>query len=937
MHLTSEDQPMNTTDPSLSTIEDVPLFNGIDCQTELESRKMNPGFNSLLTIRYLGDMATEEDRQNNTLRSNTVVPARTQQPGPAPDQYLGELVNNRYLVEKELGRGGLGVVYLARDKHLLSKPVVLKVLLEESIKNEWARTKFSQEIEALARIDHPGIVGVLDAGEMPDGKPYLAMQFVEGKSLRSIIKEGGIGPERVKNLVQQMAKALTAVHEKGIYHRDLKPENIMLQTMDDGEEQIKIIDFGIARVENSELSVDTSASSMLVGTIAYMSPEQLKGEPVSAMSDIYTLGVITYELLTGKRPFAAQSAVQLYKLQRDSILTQPSQLVSDLPNTIDLVILKALAYDSKRRYQRARDFSDDLVQALELKTVVVQDPLDTIVLFGEHDTTLVPDAAPPTQKQILPEITDPGGGHLTRTGQLEDQNQRQRMIVGILSMLLLATLIWSFLPARINPVSTNQPPKVVTPTRSLAILPFRNLKPDPETDFLGFSLADAVITKLGYVQNLVVRPSSYVEKYRNQVIDPQQTARELNVDTLLTGSFLCDGKDLRITVQLVDVTSNTSLWQDTIDVKYERLLTVQDLVAQQLISELRLQLTPGESERLASEIPRDPKAYEYFLKGVNLYVTNDYSTAARMFEKSIEIDPNYALAWAHLGRALNGSASKLFGGREDYAKAIKAYEKALSINPHQIEARIFMANSFTDTNQVEKAVPLLREVMATNSNLAEAHWELGYAYRFAGILPESIAECQKARKLDPNVKLTNSAFNSYLYAGQYDAFISSLPQREDSAFILFYFGLGNYYQQRWSEAARYFDQAYEKDPNMLQTQVGKALSYAIASQPQPGLELIRKTARKVQERDVSDAEAVYKVAQAFAVLGDSPAALRLLRRTVEGGFFCYPYFTSDPLLENIRQEPEFQVIMATAQERHTAFKNRFLVAGSVLQKPTSTD
>ncbi|HND19743.1 MAG TPA: protein kinase, partial [Acidobacteriota bacterium] len=209
---------MNTTDPSLSTIEDGPLFNGIDCQTELESRKMNPGFNSLLTIRHLGDMATEEDRQSNTLRSNTVVPSRTQQPEPAPDQYLGELVNNRYLVEKELGRGGLGVVYLARDKHLLSKPVVLKVLLEESIKNEWARTKFSQEIEALARIDHPGIVGVLDAGEMPDGKPYLAMQFVEGKSLRSIIKEGGIGPERVKNLVQQMAKALTAVHEKGIYH-----------------------------------------------------------------------------------------------------------------------------------------------------------------------------------------------------------------------------------------------------------------------------------------------------------------------------------------------------------------------------------------------------------------------------------------------------------------------------------------------------------------------------------------------------------------------------------------------------------------------------------------------------------------------------------------------------------------------------------------------
>src|SRR5208282_6609409 len=275
-----------------------------------------------------------------------------------------------------------------------------------------------------------------------------------------------------------------------------------------------------------------------------------------------------------------------------------------------------------------------------------------------------------------------------------------------------------------------------TPTsarpRSLAVLPFRNLKQDTETDFLGFSLADEIITKLGYVNALTIRPSSSVDKYRNQIIDPKTVAADLQVDTLLTGSYLREGDDLRITAQLIDVKSDKILWRDAIDVKYDKLLTVQDRVAQQIIKELELNLSPTEAANLKPEKPISGLAYEYYLRGIDLYSLNQFAPAIGMLEKSTAIEPGYAPAWAHLGRAYTTNASLQFGGRADYGKAQAAYEKAIALNPALVEPRIYMANLMTDTGRVEQAVPLLRSVLRDSPNNAEAHWELGYAYRFGG-------------------------------------------------------------------------------------------------------------------------------------------------------------------------------------------------------------
>ena len=519
---------------------------------------------------------------------------------------------------------------------------------------------------------------------------------------------------------------------------------------------------------------------------------------------------------------------------------------------------------------------------------------------------------------IRPAPVGPAGGGLEKAGQSPARFAWKRNAFLITAFLLLAGAAAYWAIKRENsPSAAGQP-------RSLAILPFRNLKPDPEADFLGGALAETITTKLGYVNSISavnVRPSSYVEKYRNQPIEPKRFAKELNVDTLLTGTYVKEGNDLRINVELIDVRKDITLWNREINLKYDRLLTVQDQVSEQIINGLHVNLSPTEAELFNRDAPTNTDSYEKFLRGVDLYQTNRFKTSLEMLETSVKLSPDFALGWAHLGRAYSANAAFQLGGQPDYKKALACYERALELNPEQIEARIFKANLYTDTGRASEAIPLLREVLETNPNLAEAHWELGYAYRFGGMLEHSIAECELARKLNPEVKLYSSALNAYLYHKDYDKFINSLPET-DIAYIVFYRGLGNYYQGNLKQAALYFDRAYELSDE-LYTRTGKALSYAIGGEPRKGLDVLLDTRQMIEERGVGDAEGIYKVAQAYAVLGDKPSAIRLLRYSIEQGFFCYPYFIDDPLLESIRGEAEYSALMEMARVRHEEFKRKF--------------
>jgi DNA-binding winged helix-turn-helix (wHTH) protein/TolB-like protein/Tfp pilus assembly protein PilF len=540
---------------------------------------------------------------------------------------------------------------------------------------------------------------------------------------------------------------------------------------------------------------------------------------------------------------------------------------------------------------------------------------------GSSDKVLRMESRSPTGLPPAPDLLQvPSVAELPEPASLRSQPEtehRTRIAMAVLVGLVIALAV-GYAKYRKPPIAGS----TWTGPRSLAILPFQNLRPDPDSDFLGFSLADAVITKLDYVRSLTVRPSTAVQKYRNQVVDIPKIAADLNVDTLLTGTFIRDGDELRITYQLIEGKTDKILGRGTIDLKYEKLLTVQDNVAQQILKELEIKLSPSEAQSIGTEQPVIPLAYENYLRGLDLYSRHDFPPAIKMLEKSTAIDPNYALAWAYLGAAYTSDAAFEFGGRDQYDKARAAYERALSLQPGQLEAKIFLANLLIDTGKVEQAVPLLREALKTNPNHAEAHWELGYAYRFAGMLEESVVECERARQLDPLVKANGSAFNSYLYLGQYDKFLRSLPDLNDSAFVVFYRGFGEYYEKNLDQAAKDFDRAFMLDPS-LYAQIGKALSDSIAHRDSEGLEILSSLERKIEERGVGDPEAMYKIAQTYAALGDKTSALRTLRQSIENGFFCYPYFTTDPLLDGLRNEPEFASLLNMAQQRHEAFKKTF--------------
>jgi serine/threonine protein kinase len=277
---------------------------------------------------------------------------------------VGKAIGERYLVESELGHGGIGKVYLARDLTLHHRKVVMKVLLDASLADPYVVTKFHQEVEALSRIDHPNVVSVLGAGELPDGKPYIVMQYVDGVTLRSQIPTEGMDLERAALILKQMGAALEDVHEQRIFHRDLKPENILIQFLKGGTEWVKIVDFGIAKVKDSVVAPST-ANKVSVGTVLYMSPEQLRGgERITAASDIYSMGIIAYEMITGRRPFNPSSAPQLLEMHREGVRLNPIDLRPNLSTEARAILLRALSFDPAARYQNAVQFGDHLARAL---------------------------------------------------------------------------------------------------------------------------------------------------------------------------------------------------------------------------------------------------------------------------------------------------------------------------------------------------------------------------------------------------------------------------------------------------------------------------------------------------------------------------------------------------------------------------------------------
>lgn len=428
-------------------------------------------------------------------------------PIPAPPSlkqtsYDGTMLKDRYLIEGELGRGGIGVVYLARDTQLMNRRVVVKVLLQESgnsLHNPWFKKKFEQEIEALVRLDHPGIVGVLDAGTMPDGKEFFVMQYVEGKTLRSLVS-GQMDMAQVARIVRQVGQALTAAHDKGIVHRDLKPENIMVHQAGDNDELIKLIDFGIATVKDSQVAT-SAEKTKVAGALPYMAPEQLRGQP-DASSDIWALGAMSYEMLTGHLPFYAETLVQLYEQQKRGLPATPRTLRPDLPLAAEQALIKSLAFEPAHRYARAKDLGDDLMRALtgaEILSTGAQPP-----------SPFATSTAPPSETSESPAygtmsthgalaMTEVGSGvkaHAATTEPQPKSSSGKIILAAAVAIIVIAAALWLWNSSGNKP-QPNLPSTVVVPARALSYSLRVRLNPEKNPGKAAIALAGEIVFNPG--------------------------------------------------------------------------------------------------------------------------------------------------------------------------------------------------------------------------------------------------------------------------------------------------------------------------------------------------------------------------------------------------------------------------------------------------------
>jgi tetratricopeptide (TPR) repeat protein len=446
---------------------------------------------------------------------------------------------------------------------------------------------------------------------------------------------------------------------------------------------------------------------------------------------------------------------------------------------------------------------------------------------------------------------------------------------------------------------------------------------------LGFALADQIIGDLAYVKNVLVRPSSAVRQYQDKEVDAQTAGNALKVDFIVMGHYLKEGDVVRLNIELVNVHSNEMIWREPIEVRYENVFELQDLVTKKVIDGLKIQFLQDERGRIQTDVPQNPLAYEYYLRSISYPFSNEEDQLAiEMLKKSIELDPNYAPAYDQLGDRIHRLAQYGLHDPEETKRAENSYLKALSLNGELLSALGNLAMIYTETARIEKAVEITRQMLEINPNNAEAHFSLGYIYRYAGMLNESVLEMEKAVSLDPKNPEFRSIVITYRFVGEYEKAIETSKIYEESAFILAEQGATFFMQGKKKQAVEYFDRVIAMEPDGLLALSVTGIKASIEGNIEEGID----AARKFEQANITDAEAWYHFAGNYGLLGDRDGCVRALQRAVDGGFFNYPFMLTDSFLDSVRDDPEFQLILEMAKVKHEAFKKKFFPESSMITK-----
>jgi eukaryotic-like serine/threonine-protein kinase len=811
---------------------------------------------------------------------------------------IGSTLHNYRILEK-LGAGGQGAVYKAVDSKL-GRTVVIKVLPPELTVKEANLKRFEREARLASALDHPNICTIFDLNEA-GGVHYIAMQYVQGRNVRQLVAGRPLELRSALLICIQVSDALSAAHARGIIHRDIKAGNVMVT--DAG--QVKVLDFGLAKLLDADASqyggihhTELTEIGVPYGTATYAAPEQARGDRVDHRADIFSTGVLLYEMLTGTWPFHGKTSIDVrHAVLHDQPLPLAEARPGQTPPRLQQILDRALQKDPRDRYQKIEEFRDDL-------------------------------------KSVLREISGGGGD----SSQIVDESMMPVAPRHISSPNPMArALRWlrnitSTEPVTSTPMrasQTSQPQEVHEtpltstgdqPHKSVAILPFRNLSNDAAASFYEFALADAVITELAQLRSLVVRPSSLISKYQGNTEDPREIGNELSVNAVLAASFIKAGERFRVTAQLLDVASGDILWSDRVDVAAGDIITVQDTIAQRIVDGLRIELSPAELGQLARPVTVNPEAYEEYLRGrddfarfVNRTLAQkDISDAIHHFCRATELDPTYALAHSGLGVCYANRVFKGFGDTEDYARAEEALKAALKLDPQLVEARLHMVYIYLERGEKGRARDEVERLRREAPNDPAVHRVAANIYRLDGEYDRTLRAYDRLVRLNPAervVALYNRA-RVFAYQQRFDEAMRELDQaiaiEPEHPYVKTFLARVLYYRGELDEAANLIRQVLEHNPN--QEGIRPILAMCLSRQGQHEAALAQLTER-AQQVAAADHDIAYWVASVYALEDKRALAFKWLERAISLGNENRAWFESDPNWEKLRDDPRFSELM----------------------------
>ena len=816
---------------------------------------------------------------------------------------LGQKLSH-YQILSLLGVGGMGEVYLAEDTQL-GRRVALKVLAPELKDKKELLQRLEQEARAASALNHPNILTIYETGEANDVR-FIAAEYVGGETLRECLRREGFTVSETLDIAMQIVAALEAAHQAGIVHRDVKPENVILRK--DG--LVKLLDFGIAKlaqrpVEDLEAEAPTRAlvktsPGMLMGTVGYMSPEQVRGQTVDGRADQWSLGVILYEMLTGRLPFAGETVSDAIAAILKTEAEPLTQFNPEIPEELERIVLKTLRKDADERFQHIkdllidlRDLKQDLDFGVKLQRTRTQDKL-----------TVPRSAGRITAEQISSPARLPNAYTKSTAEYLVGEIRQHKLgfmaAIGVF-LLIFAGAGWWFYHSGLGQQNSQQ-------ISSLAVLPFENPSGDAGLDYLSDGMSESLINKLSQLPQLkvIARNSSF--QYRGPNVDLLDVANKLGVQTVVMGKVIKQGDQLAVLVELVDARDNKQLWGEQYNRKLSDALAIQKEIAQTVSERLRPRLSGAQEQELAKSGTSSSQAYELLLRGKHLNEksgTELQIKANELYRQAIQADPNYALAYAHLATSYSVLASNgIIEPADALQKAEAAARKAVELDEALSEGHLALGSIFRKQWKWAEAEHELTRAVDLNPNLGAAHRAHARHLSVMGRHDEAVAEASRARELDP-LSVTVNAYVSYayLFARRFDEGIAAarktleLDPNSDFAYSMLAY---NYAAKGlYREAIESYKKAVELGDTSTGTQIYLGAAYAHVGEREKALKILR------QLRSSQDYVSPGELPVLLGALGLKDEAFASFERAFAVRDLQLATITGDPAFDPLRNDPRF--------------------------------